>query len=97
MDAKQLAALIRERRRSLLRGEIVQAAPKPEQSPKKPVVSRMYPLGAALYEDRRKWVQMVDARPTRTAPKLKRTAKPSPLTRIAQQLPAKLPRVPLSQ
>lgn len=38
------------------------------------------------------WVVAPDAKPA-TGPKPQRTKKPSPLTRISQQLPKKLPRV----
>jgi hypothetical protein len=85
MDAKTLAAKIREHRRAVIRGEGAKPKPKDQERPQKPHVSRMYPLGPALCEDRRQWVQVADERPERLTPKTKRTAKPSPLVEIAKK------------
>ena len=99
MDKATRAKLLRDRL-TAVRGYALPPLDRRPRRPKRtplPYVgsSRVIAVGQHLKEMPQKWIAEPDAVAPQLTPQTRRTARKSALTRIAEQLPAKLPRIAL--
>jgi hypothetical protein len=98
MNQAQRLQLLKEKLRAV-RGYDLPPIPKPErpkQKSFKPMQRGLYPYGVSLCERRSRWVELPDVKPKGKTLRPMRSNSVSPLTRIAEQYPKRLPRRPVN-